>query len=362
MQAFRSFLLWLAGPTLLFWLIPALIVLITVGTVAQKYVGLYVAEKTFFHSVVFFAGGWLPLPGGYLLMGLFTLSLLAKFLMKSEWTRRRAGINLSHFSVILLMAGGLFSSLTAEDGFLTVAEGARSAQVQDYHQRALMLVEGKNLIATLDPATLRVGQVLTYPDQPFKLEVLAICRNCAISERSDDNPELRSMARGMALSPTKLDLKDEANVGGLTFRLSELDEAQNGIHIIFEDGPTTKINTGVRQLELIYGKQQRTLPFTVELQDFVKTTYPGTDSAKAYHSDIIIHDGALSWPARIEMNKPLRYRGYTLYQSAFMQTPEQEFTVLAVSHDSGQFLPYLGTFLLALGLLLHLWLRREEAP
>jgi len=71
----------------------------------------------------------------------------------------------------------------------------------------------------------------------------------------------------------------------------------------------------------------------------------------------------LSWPARIEMNQPLRYRGYTLYQSAFIDTPEKEMTVLAVSRDDGQFIPYLGTLIMGLGLLLHLFIRKAgEAP
>jgi hypothetical protein len=357
----RSLLNWLAGPAILLWLLPALMLLIAVGTVAQKYLGLYVAEKTFFSSFIFWAGGFLPLPGGYSLMGLLTFSLLLKFLLKSEWRRDRAGINLAHLGVLLLLAGGLVSSLMAEDGFMSIAEGSNSSQVQDYHARELMLVQKTTLLASLPQSGLQAGRILQFEGQPLTLEILSACRNCKIEAHTDSNPERRSMAKGMALSANRLDPKDEANVGGITFRISGLDDAQNGLYILFEDGPTTKLTVNGQLLELAYGKQQRSLPFQVELTDFVKTTYPGTDTAKTYHSDIRIIDGALSWPARIAMNQPLRYRGYTLYQSAFMVTPEgQEVTVLAISRDAGQFLPYLGTLVLALGLGLHIFIRGQK--
>ena len=361
----RTFINWLAGPRLLFWLLPALMLLITVGTIAQKYVGLYIAEKTFFSSFIFLAGGWLPLPGGYLLMGLFTLSLTLKFLLKSQWTRARAGINLAHMGVILLFAGGIISSLTAQDGAMTIAEGSTSAQVHDYHQRELMLVDGTRLLAAVPYEQVQAGRTLDFAGYPLRLHILSTCRNCNITRRSDSNEpvsdDLRGMARGMAISDTKPNPKDEANTTGLTFRIDGLSgdaQEQNGTYILFEDGPATKLTLEGRTLELVLGKQQRTLPFQVKLVDVVKVNYPGTDTAKSYHSDVIITDGAVSWPARIEMNGPLRYRGYTFYQSSFMQAQDQELTVLAVSKDAGQFLPYLGTLILAIGLLMHIYLRR----
>lgn len=350
---------WFISPALLLWLLPALMLLIAAGTVAQKYVGLYIAEKTYFSSFVFWAFDSLPLPGGYTLLGIFSLSLLLKFLLKSEWRRGRAGINLAHFGVVLLMAGGLVSSLMAQDGSMTIAEGASARQVHDYHQRDLMLVVGDQMLQAIPPSALAKGAVLRLAELGAQVEILDICRNCKISQREAVTEDLRSMARGMALSPAKPELNDEENVSGLTFRISGLDAASNGTYILFEGGPPAKLAAGDRFFELAYGKSQRSLPFTVELVDFVRVNYPGTDSAKAFYSDVVIHDGALSWPARIEMNAPLRYRGYTLYQSAFIDDGERQMTVLAVGKDAGQFIPYLGTLVLAFGLLLHLFIRRQ---
>ena len=354
---------WLASPRVLHWLLPALMLLIAVGTVAQKYDGLYVAEKTYFSSLIIWLFDVIPLPGGYTLMGLFALSLLLKFLLKSEWKRQRIGINLAHFGVLLLFVGGIVSSLLAEDGSMTIPEGATMRSVHDFHKRDVMLVQGSGLLATLPADTLRAGTTHKLPGLPVQLEVLEACRNCRIAARESADDALRSMARGMMLSPAAPEKNDEANTGGMTFRLTGVSAEADGTYILFEDGPTAKFSIDGQDYELAYGKSQRPLPFAVELKDFVRTNYPGTNNAKAYHSDVIIHDGMLSWPARIEMNQPLRYRGYTLYQSAFIDTPEKEMTVLAVSRDDGQFIPYLGTLIMGLGLLLHLFIRKAgEAP
>lgn len=331
------------------------------GTVAQKYIGLYEAERLFFSSFVYWLFGVVPLPGGYTLMGIFSLSLLLKFLLKSAWTKAQAGINLAHLGAILLLAGGVVSSLLAQDGAMTIAEGARAAQVRDYHQRDLMLVQENALLAAIGPDQVRAGATLSFRDLPVQITVEQVWRNSTITVRETPSDDLRGMARGMQVTPAAPGKTDESNVAGMSFRISGLDEAQNGRYLIFEDGPTTKLTINGQAYELAYGKSQRTLPFTVELTDVAKINYPGTDTARAYTSQIVVHDGALSWPAQIAMNQPLRYRGYTLYQSSYLLGQDgKEYTVLAVSHDAGQFLPYLGTLVMAIGLILHLFLRRRR--
>jgi hypothetical protein len=110
-------------------------------------------------------------------------------------------------------------------------------------------------------------------------------------------------------------------------------------------------------LLIVFGKNQYELPFSLKLDDFKKDLYNGTDKARNYSSDVTLRDGKLSWPARIEMNKPLRYRGYTFFQSSFEESPNgEQATILAVVENKGRLMPYIGTGVLGLGLLLHLML------
>lgn len=348
---------WLASPAPVFWLLPPLMLVVTVGTVAQKYIGLYRAEQLFFSSWVFWLGGVLPLPGGLLLITLFGVALAAKFIFKSQWTWRRAGINLAHFGVLVLLLGGAWAMASGEDGFISIPEGQSLSQLRDYHRRDLMLIKDGQIVSAINAAELHPGLVLKDASFPFTLEVLETCRNCAITQRAEAAEDMRSMARGMQITSTTLAKEDEANTGGLTFRISGLGGEHDGRYILFEDGPLTDLGS----YQLAYGKQLRVLPFSVTLRDFVKTTYPGTDKAKDYYSDVIITDGAISWPARIAMNAPLRTRGYTLYQSSFSRTQDgREVSTLAISRNRAQVLPYLGTGIMAAGLLLHLLTRRRE--
>ena len=55
----------------------------------------------------------------------------------------------------------------------------------------------------------------------------------------------------------------------------------------------------------------------------------------------------------IQMNDPLRYRGYTFYQASFMQG-ETETTILAVVKNVGRLFPYISSIIMCIGLLIHL--------
>lgn len=60
------------------------------------------------------------------------------------------------------------------------------------------------------------------------------------------------------------------------------------------------------------------LPFTIELKKFNIDFY-STGMPKLFASDVVIHDqqDGKTFPATIEVNKPLLYKGYAVYQSSF---------------------------------------------
>ena len=54
------------------------------------------------------------------------------------------------------------------------------------------------------------------------------------------------------------------------------------------------------------------------------------------------------------MNEPLRYKGYTLYQSSFIQGGGKETTVLSVVHNMGRMFPYISSIIICIGIVVHL--------
>lgn len=348
-QGFKRFTAFWARPIVPFIALPVLMVILVAGTVAQRSIGLYDAQRYFFSS-----------PPALIVLGVMTFSLLCKFLFFSTWSRARAGINLAHLGVLVLLIGGLFTALSNEEGSLTIAEGQTASMIQDYHQREMAIaVEGSDIAKFPFPA-LKPGQVIPLSGYDgARVEILATCRNCRLDQRvAPIAANLRSMARAVVLMPDAPSTNDEQNLNGVTLRLTGTGAETDGIYIAVDLMPrpiTIKTEDG-RSIELIMTKAQRPLPFSVTLNDFQATHHPGTDIARTYHSDIIVHDGAVEWPVRVEMNKPLRYRGYTLFQSSFFTPAEPgaaEYTILAVVRNSGWLFPYIGTAIMAIGLVLH---------
>ena len=95
------------------------------------------------------------------------------------------------------------------------------------------------------------------------------------------------------------------------------------------------------------------LPFTVRLESFEIDTYPGTQRPAMFRSRVTVKDPAAgrTFPAIIQMNQELSYRGYRLFQSSYQQTPERDRTILAVSKDPGQGIVFTGYTLLMAGML-----------
>ena len=110
-----------------------------------------------------------------------------------------------------------------------------------------------------------------------------------------------------------------------------------------------------------YRPAQRELPVTMKLLDFRKTTYPGTQMAAGFESDVQLSDPTrgLILVRKISMNQPLRYRGYHFYQSSYIEGPP-ETTVLSVRNDPGTPLVYAG-FLTVIAGIVSLFVTRRAA-
>jgi hypothetical protein len=346
---------WLSSPALIFYTMPLLIALLIAGTIAQRYIGLYDAQKMFFSSFIFWAGP-LPLPGGYSLMGLITLGLLTKFLFKSRWVMAKAGINIAHLGVLVLLIGGMMTAIFSEEGYIVIPEGDQSAYVSDFHQRTLLVIRDGHVIAEIPHQTIFQSERINSPAFPFTIKVLDHCRNCEIIRREDAttdyNKTLTGMAQFMALTPKPPEHEEEVNLNGATLAINDT------AFIVFEAMPKPfELAYNENEYQIIFGKKQRMLPFSIKLEDFQKTKHPGTMTASAYHSDVVVIDGNKNWPVRIEMNKPLRYKGYTFFQSSFADNEIGEATILSVVKNKGWLFPYIGTGIIAFGLLLHVLVR-----
>ena len=346
----------LSRPAIMFWTLPWLMVLLVAGTVAQKYVGLYSAQKIFFSSFIFWLGP-IPLPGGYSAIGIIFVCLLFKFINESRWSWQRAGIILTHFGALVLLAGGLLTALTAREGYMVIAEGAQSAVIEDYHARVLTISKDGDQIFSLPFKELHAGRIIgTDAGLPFNVEIMDAMANGVPGPRKNEaDKNLRGPAVKVEMTPAPPDMQNENNHGAVNVAIRGTGAESDGLYLMTEVMPIyPQIDYKDHVYELRFGKQKTTLPFSLALSDVEKDSYPGMDMARAYRSALMIKDQDTAWPALISMNNPLRYRGYTFYQSSYIQAPEGETTVLSVVWNAGRLFPYIASAIISLGLILHL--------
>ncbi len=344
----------IASPAVPFYALPWLMLLLVLGTYAQKDLGLYTAQKMFFSAWVFFLGP-IPLPAGYSILAVISASLLVKFLFHSPWRRDKAGIIISHLGVLVLMIGGLLTGLTQQEGYILLGEGQRAKAQSDYHQRVVTVSKDGRDFLSLPFENLHTGEKIG--GLPFTFSITDTCSNCRpVSAPTDERRH--GLAEQMKLIAAPPEKENEANLSGITFTVSGTGETQDGTYVIMEEVPHAPTITHDKNIyRFSIGRAQRELPFTVELKNFRREFHPGTDTPRSFESDIVVHDGDIAWPYTIRMNEPLRYKGYTLYQSSFSVRPDGEYSILSVVTNSGRVFPYLASALIFAGLLVHLLLR-----
>ena len=231
------------------WLTLYTMLLLTAGTLAQRWVGLLQAQETYFESWQIWVGP-VPLPAMRTVLALMALNLLAR-MVQMPLSGAKTGLWLAHLGALLLIGGGVMAGLGREEGYLLIPEGTTSSAVYEYDE-----------------------------------------------ERGD----------------------------------------------VFKES---------------FSKPVRALPFTLHLNDVAREPHPGTQEARHYRSDLVIDDAGLKLPVTVALNEPLRYRGYTFYQSSYLTSEQGEATILAVKKSGVWVYPYAATALLALGLLLHWRIRRR---
>ncbi len=350
----------LSKPVVLHYVLPVLMVYLIIGTVAQKYIGLYEATKIFFASPILWID-FIPLPGFPILIGIIFLNLTFKLLFKSPWNLKNAGNIITHIGAILLLLGGLFTALFSNEGYMDLTKGQAKMFVSDYHTRQFALLDERGEdVQTFSHDALNAGQKISIPNTPIKIEILETCRNCKIVAREDAKDDYHSMAKHMSLVDDDLKNLNEENMAGLTFRINGTEN--DGVYVVLEDIPKlpeVTLNDATYQFTL--RREQRKLPFRIELLEFTREMHPGTAMAKSYQSRVRIYDGKAQWESLISMNAPLRYKGYTFFQSSFIATPDGDISVLAVVWNAGRAFPYISGIAMCLGIILHMFVRRRKS-
>ncbi len=343
-------------------------ILIFWATLAQVQLGIWGVQEKFFHTL--FVLGKIPgtdlpvpvFPGGYFLGGLLLINLLAAHIYRFRLEWKKAGIQLTHLGLILLLLGELVTSLLQVESNMRIEEGGTQHYSESYRINELAILDttnpGFNEVVAIPEAVLADGGAIQHPKLPFQVRLKDYYPNAALQLREglpNAAPSLATVGVGprIAVTPLRLTYKqDERNAPAAHLELVG-PQGSLGTWLVSPilSAPQTFDYAG-RTWEIALRFKRYYHPFNITLLDFAHDRYPGTEIPKNFSSRIRLKtdDGRGDREVLIFMNNPLRHAGLTFYQASFERG--DKVSILQVVRNPGWVVPYVSCIIMGLGLLL----------
>lgn len=384
----------------------AVLVLMTLvtlfGTLYQVDHGLFAAKQKYFsslflvHELNFFDKLEkplpLPLPGGLLLMSVLFLNMLAGAIIKVRKRLRGVGLLISHCGMLFLLASGFVTWAFATDGYMALYPGMQSNRVESYVNWQLEVLpldeEGRAERAHVVPSgaleklSAEKPATFSWDGLPFEISVEKFFPNASpiptsapmaaqVEEKEID---------GFKLSPQKRRTEAAQNLPGayVAFRpkgagVDDGEKTDDGEKSAAEAVETIlwagSYRFDPREKPMLFSfemdgkryaaqlaKKSWTVPFEVQLDEFILERHPGVSTARNYESRVTRIEGDQKHALEIKMNEPMRYAGYTFFQESFGPAdgqPGEHYSQFAVANNPADQWPLWALTITGLGLLVH---------
>ncbi|PTX99521.1 ResB protein required for cytochrome C biosynthesis [Verrucomicrobia bacterium LW23] len=380
-------------------------VLVFVGTIAQVDMGLYGALRHYFQS---FFVMWTPptvdsflaiidslvrrttppqpepadfslpvFPGGYLIGTVLLANLVASHFYRFRFSISKLGIWLTHFGLIVMLAGGLLTDLFSVESFLSLDLNQSKNYTESHRQAELALTDVSNPDATASTDTayvipqsrLQRGAMISDPRLPVRVRVLESYTNVGLTMREAGMPSPPGVPRldgiGERVSWIAIPESNRIERPNRAAAVIELlPPAAAGQHA---DAPAPRLGAwfvadgllsqdvkiGDKTFKLSMRARRYYKPYSMTLTKFTYDRYPGTDIPKNFASTVRIvnpEHHAEDRSVLIYMNNPLRYMGETFYQNSVSN--QETTSILQVVRNPNWLLPYISCAMMTVGMLL----------
>ena len=350
-------------------------VLIFVGTIAQTQLGVWQAVDTYFRSWVAMVDPGLlvpnvdtdfriPIPGGLSIAAAMIVNLLAAHAVRFKGTRKRMGVLVLHAGLIVLLAGEFVTGFMADEGMMSIDEGASSSFIEDLREAELAVLDrrapDRDRVVTVPGWMLAeaaaTGATITDERLPFSVRVESWFPNSALFHARGDTAATDGIGRDARAEPVPQVTGVEGAQMDIPAAYVTLlhDDAEIGTWMVSAAlSEVQPVEVGDEPFGIALRYRRTYLPFTLHLHDFRHDLFTGTSIARNFSSDIRLVDPARATDreVRIWMNNPLRYAGRTFYQASYK--PDGSGTVLQVVRNPGWLMPYVACVLVGGGMTWH---------
>jgi hypothetical protein len=340
--------------------------LVFLGTLAQVHLGIHAVQARYFQSLLIY---WSPpgarwkipiLPGGYLLGTVLLVNLIAAHAVRFQLTRKKLGIILLHLGVILLLIGQLLTGLFARETQMRIDEGQTLGYSEASREVELAVSDVTDpdfdQVVAIPEEVLARGGTIQNPTLPFTLNVRQFMGNARLTMRSQEPQAPPSQAttgfgKNIVVAEIPRTVKDDERDLSTAFVEVAGVEGPLGTWLLSNAIPDPQgFTLNGHTYELAMRQRRFYKQFALTLLDFAHDRYAGTDIPKNFSSRVRLLDFERNENREvvISMNDPLRYRGFTFYQSGFDNNDKT--TILQVVKNPAMLLPYIACGLVALGL------------
>ena len=340
-------------------------VLVFIGTLAQVELGLYEVQSRFFQSFFVLWGpagaGWeIPVfPGGYLIGGLLLINLSVS-IFRVAFTVKKVGILIIHAGLILLLLGQLATDQLAREGLLHMRKGESKSFSESDRLSELVIMDVTEpthaSVVAIPDSLLASRGTFNVPGMPFRVKVRRFLPNAQLAQRSSEGFERSPGTAGLGSNVWFREIPRAAKMEerNLPAAIIELEKAGGPVlGTLLVSGQLEKmqrLSADGRHYEFALRLRRYYKPFSLELLEFRHDVYRGTDTPKNFSSLVRLNNSQSGEKreVKIYMNNPLRYGGFTFYQSGFDR--DNQGTILQVVRNPSWMTPYIACLIVGAGL------------
>lgn len=357
------------------------LIIVFVGTMAQVDKGLYQVQELYFKSLLIYWGpenaDWkIPvLPGGYLVGVFLMINLIAAFLARFKFTKKKFGIYITHGGLILLLLGQVFTDVLSRESAMEIQEGGTSSHSEDFKLDEWVLIDQSNpaedKVYSISDTLLasNKGSVIADSSIPFKVKIHDYWNNVSLTgSLVDENGnqktgytkvEAKTGFPEVYLKPlppvTSMDSRDmKASIVELLDGKTSL-----GKWLVASRLEAQKFQHNGKEYSIDMRAKRYYKDFSLTLLRATHDKYTGTELPKNFASRVRLKNENTGEDREvlIYMNHPLRYQGLTFFQHQMTagevvrrsgMTPSSVFQVVK---NPTWLTPYFACLMVGLGLL-----------